>query len=77
MRHLHLLGGIGMLLAGPSLAMSSASMTPSRIAGGTTTAANEPRPRFKRSKAQQAKPCKRPNMRHVSKRVKRKHRRAA
>lgn len=35
------------------------------------------RPTFKRGKGKQAKPRKRPNMLHVSRRTRRKHRRAA
>lgn len=71
-RRMGLLGLMSASLAGAAMAIPSAfDVRPAapglRQSEGVT--------RYRRGKGKQARPRKRPNMRHVSKRVRRKHRR--
>jgi hypothetical protein len=65
---------MGLIAGLAGLAMSSAATPIHSIVGDSWDA---PETRYRRGKRPQAKPRKRPNMLHVSKRVRRKHRRSA
>jgi hypothetical protein len=63
-------------LIGSAMGALVASMTAAAITSTAPFIPNNPNAAERRSRGAQAKPAKRPNMRHVSKRVRRKHRRA-